>query len=91
MNLLQQGIETKTSPAPLLSLGLSFSQFSRFNSDRNIPRKKVEEAAKKAFGDKPESDRMKLLIESKDGLRATMRLKTAVLTFFSELDPNKAN
>jgi hypothetical protein len=91
MNLLKQGIETKTSPAPLLSLGLSFSQFSRFNSDRNIPRKKVEEAAKKAFGDKPESDRMKLLIESKDGLRATMRLKTAVLTFFSELDPNKAN
>jgi len=91
MNLLKQGIETKTSPAPLLSLGLSFSQFSRFNSDRNIPRKKVEEAAKKAFGDKPESDRLKLLIESKDGLRATMRLKTAVLTFFSELDPSKVN
>jgi len=89
MNLLKQGIETKTSPAPLLSLGLSFSQFSRFNSDRNIPRKKVEEAAKKAFGDKPESDRLKLLLESKNGIRFNLRLKTAVLTFFSELDPNK--
>ena len=32
---------------------------------------------------------MKLLIESKDGLRTSMRLKTAVLTFFSELDPNR--
>ena len=91
MNLLKESIEAKTSPSPLLAVSLSFAQFSRFNSDRSIPRKKIEEAAKKAFGDKPESDRLKLLIESKDGLRTSMRLKTAVLTFFSELDPSKAN
>jgi hypothetical protein len=91
MNLLKEGIEAKNSPSPLLSMGLSFSQFSRFNNDRNIPKKKIEEAAKKAFGDKPESDRLKLLVESKDGMRFSLRLKSAVLTFFSELDPNKAN
>lgn len=85
---LKDAVGAKTGPSPLFSCELSFAQFAKVN-DKNLPKAKIQEAVKKSFGKDPESDRVKITVESKDGIRANIRLKTPVLTFFSEMDPNK--
>ena len=87
---LKDAIDSKKGPSPLFACEVAFAHFAKIN-DRNLPKKKIEDAVKKSFGKDPESDRVKILVESKDGLKLSFRLKTPVLTFFNEMDPNKAN
>ena len=87
---LKQALASKPSPSPLFSCEMGFAQFARV-ADRNLPREKMEKAAKKAFGKVPDADRLRILMESNNGIKASIRLKTPVLTFFNELDPNRTN
>ena len=87
---LKQALASKPGPSPLFSCEMGFAQFARV-ADRNLPREKMEKAAKKAFGKVPDADRLRILMESNNGIKASIRLKTPVLTFFNELDPNRTN